>query len=545
MSSSARAQSLPPLPAPAAGARPGGGAAEAAKPGAGTVEERLRRLEEQNRLLAEQNRKLLERLEALSGQYQNLNERVGDGSGESGEDTSDEGGAGARDNPAGDDAPGSGGLPPALPDADEDTSDEGGAGARDNPPERTGARLPIKGYFGPGFEWETDGGEFQLQFHNETQVEYRQFDHTGQGTVHDGFFLPRQIWAFAGRITKPIEYFTSLQKGFGDVNVRDAFLNFRYDERFMVKAGRYKVPFTYEYYAISNQDLMAPERSLFSINFGDNRELGVMAWGEVLDGRLDYAAGVFNGPRSSFEDVNDAKDVIAYVNARPFGKSERFAFLKHLNVGGSVDAGRQENPILPQALRTAVNAGQSSGTSTAAPAFLIFNDNIMESGLRAMWNLHLAYFYNGLSLQAEWNSGFASYAPESDLSQRTRVPVQGYYVQAGYFLTGESVSRRTQVDILRPFSLKPGEFGLGAFEVQARFAGLNLGRQVFDGGLADPNLWSNDAYAVDAGLNWYLNRYVKVYLDWQHSEFGEPVIFGPDQFRRSSNLYWIRLQIYF
>jgi phosphate-selective porin OprO/OprP len=536
-----RGQGVPPLPAASTGPRPRGGAEPGAKPAASTVEERLQRLEEQNRLLAEQNRRLMEQLEALTGQYRTLNERVGDGR----DDTSDEGGAGARDNPAGDDAPGPDDLPSALPDVDEDTSDEGGAGARDNPPERTGARIPIKGYFGPGFEWETEDGEFQIQFHNETQVEYREFDHTGQGTVHDGFFLPRQIWYFTGRITKPIEYYTAFQKGFGNVNVRDAFLNFRYDERFMVKAGRYKPPFTYEFYAISNQDLMSPERSLFSINFGDNRELGLMAWGQLFDKRLDYAAGVFNGPRNSFEDTNDAKNVVAYLNARPFGNSERFAFLNHLNLGGSVDAGRQQDPEPPLALRTAVNASDSSGSSTAAPAFLVFNRNVVENGPRALWNLHLAYFFNGLSLQAEWNSGYASYAPTSDLGQRTRVPIQGYYLQAGYFLTGETLSRRTQVDILRPFSLKPGEFGLGAFEVQSRFSALGLGREVFDGGLADPNLWSNRVYAIDAGLNWYLNRYVKVYFDWQHSEFGDPVIFERGQFRRTSNLYWIRLQIYF
>ena len=33
-----------------------------------------------------------------------------------------------------------------------------------------------------------------------------------------------------------------------------------------------------------------------------------------------------------------------------------------------------------------------------------------ESGLRAFWSLHMAYYYHHLSLIGEWQSGFDSYA---------------------------------------------------------------------------------------------------------------------------------------
>ena len=52
---------------------------------------------------------------------------------------------------------------------------------------------------------------------------------------------------------------------------------------------------------------------------------------------------------------------------------------------------------------------------------------------------------------------------------------------------------------------------------------MDIGREVFTNGLADPNLWSNRDWSTNLGLNWYLNRYVKFYLDWQHTEFGDPV----------------------
>jgi phosphate-selective porin OprO/OprP len=50
---------------------------------------------------------------------------------------------------------------------------------------------------------------------------------------------------------------------------------------------------------------------------------------------------------------------------------------------------------------------------------------------------------------------------------------------------------------------------------------------------------------TDIGFNWYLNQYLKVYLDWQHTEFGSPVTFGPGRFYVNSDLYWARLQLLF
>ena len=51
----------------------------------------------------------------------------------------------------------------------------------------------------------------------------------------------------------------------------------------------------------------------------------------------------------------------------------------------------------------------------------------------------------------------------------------------------------------------------------------------------------------DLGLNWYMNEYVKIYLDWQHATFGKPVLLNPDSglFGKANDLFWIRCQVYF
>ena len=50
---------------------------------------------------------------------------------------------------------------------------------------------------------------------------------------------------------------------------------------------------------------------------------------------------------------------------------------------------------------------------------------------------------------------------------------------------------------------------------------------------------------VDLGLNWYLNKFVKVYFDWEHAMFAQPVYYrpGPGSRRRATSSGSV-LQIY-
>jgi len=124
--------------------------------------------------------------------------------------------------------------------------------------------------------------------------------------------------------------------------------------------------------------------------------------------------------------------------------------------------------------------------------------------------------------------------------------VGGYFVQAGYLLTGETITDRVVIDPIRRFDLRRGRFGLGAWEVTARYSAITLGNQVFTQGLADPNLWTNRADMVDVGLNWYLSKWVKIYFDWEHAAFAQPVYYRPGPFlQKTSDLFWLRLQLYF
>src|SRR5262249_27976265 len=149
----------------------------------------------------------------------------------------------------------------------------------------------------------------------------------------------------------PVEYVFSINRRLNSLDLLDAFISYHPDSRFQVRIGCYMTPLTYDQFAIRPMWLPTPERSLFTTDLGLNRQIGAIARGSLLDDRLDYAAGVFNGSRNSFQSLNNAADFIGFLNARPFQDSKTFWFASFLNVGTSVAIGYQDQAPVPASLR--------------------------------------------------------------------------------------------------------------------------------------------------------------------------------------------------
>jgi phosphate-selective porin OprO/OprP len=143
-----------------------------------------------------------------------------------------------------------------------------------------------------------------------TQLDARIYDPANQSPVSSGFTNPRSRIYFEGHFTKPIQYEFSFQNFYDTVQLLDAYLNFNYDPRFQFRIGRYKTPFTYEFYRIHIRHLLSPERSLFASNFEGKRRFGLMGWGSVFEQRMEYAVGTFDSQRNSFLPFNNRQDVM-------------------------------------------------------------------------------------------------------------------------------------------------------------------------------------------------------------------------------------------
>jgi phosphate-selective porin OprO/OprP len=413
--------------------------------------------------------------------------------------------------------------------------------------------VPLNAYYdfdNAGFHLATLDKEFTFGITGMTQLDGMLYARPTPGiNTSSGFYNPRSRIYFEGNATKPISWEFSFQNFYDTVTLLDAYVNFNYDPRFQVQIGRYKNPFSYEFYRMHIWDLMAPERSLFATNYEANRRFGLMAHGLLFDDRLEYALGTFNTQRNSLRPFNSRQDFEASLNVKPFYDREEGMLLRNLQVGGSVDAGNENQSPVPAVLRTNQSPGGAAVDSTAASnaaslAFLAFRPGVLERGTRILWEADLAYYYRGLSLVTALEGGHESYANGSRASP-VHIPINGWFVQAGYLLTGETIRDRTNLHPLRPFDLREGRFGLGAWEPTVRYSQLDLDSRVFTAGLADGILWTNHARLVDVGVNWYLNQFIKVDFDWEHAIFSKPVLSTNGRFREQNDLFWVRTQLFF
>jgi len=415
--------------------------------------------------------------------------------------------------------------------------------------EEESEEIPLVGVFGEeGFELRTCDREFSLRFRLLDQTDYKVFAPGDQNpSAITGLYIPRVRLYFEGNLTEPIEYEVSLQRSLeGQFDLLDANFNVKVlDEKLQFRFGRTLAPYSYTWYDHLEQYFIAPERPLYPLNFGLSRSAGIVAHGFLRDEQLQYAVGGFDGRLSGIADNNTTQEAVGYLNLRPFLHSPGMPALKFLNIGGSITGGKTTLPQEPLPLRTSVQSSENDEAASSASAVLLeWNEGVTGFGGRIQGAIHLAWYYQQWSFEAEVQSGRSHLLnPESGAS----VPntATGFHTSLAYMLTGETVEGRTTVVPLRPFDPRCG--GLGAVEVYGRVSHLNIDKSVFEADLANPEHWSNDASLIDVGFNWYWNQYVKFYFVWQHAQFGSPVLVNEheDRFSKSVDLFWMRAQVYF
>ncbi len=74
---------------------------------------------------------------------------------------------------------------------------------------------------------------------------------------------------------------------------------------------------------------------------------------------------------------------------------------------------------------------------------------------------------------------------------------------------------------------------------------MDIGSSVYDFGLASTTGNANRLWMTDIGINWHMTQYLKMYFDWNHAEFNNPVTYATHKYQPTSNTLWWRLRIYF
>jgi phosphate-selective porin OprO/OprP len=317
--------------------------------------------------------------------------------------------------------------------------------------------------------------------------------------------------------------------------VQDAYVNARLWPEFQIQAGKFKEPVGLERLQ-SGANLLFVERG-YPTQLLPNRDVGIQLHGELLNGSLNYAAGIFNGVADGgsgdFETADDEKDFAGRLLAHPFKNTEIEA-LQGLGIGVAGTTGNQEG-----ALRTYVTPGQQrffgyrASTGAGTP-------NVVADGDHWRLTPQAYYYWGPLGLFGEYaistqkvrqNGGGAGAGSFADLEHKA------WQVSASYILTGEDNSFKALVP-RKPFTL--GGDGWGAWEVTARVGQLSLDRDTFPI-YANATTSAREATSWGAGLNWHLNKNIKVNLNYEQTDFqggdanlltakGEKAVLGRVQF---------------
>ncbi|HVT43770.1 MAG TPA: porin [Thermoanaerobaculia bacterium] len=165
--------------------------------------------------------------------------------------------------------------------------------------------------------FETDNA--QLNISNRIQIRFTQED-PEVGDSRGSFRIRRGKTKFDGWFySRNLTY--ELQLNWPDTAnpLEDANLNYAHTKAFQIKVGQFKVPYGRQELTSSGSQQFV-DRSIVSNEFAKGRDAGVQLWGLLMNDRLDWRAGIFNGNgRTRSANDNDEFQYNARVTFQPFG----------------------------------------------------------------------------------------------------------------------------------------------------------------------------------------------------------------------------------
>ena len=374
-----------------------------------------------------------------------------------------------------------------------------------------------------------------LRIRSLVQLDSRLFFNDGGGVVNNGFVLRRARLIAEGTFAKNYSFQLVPEFGGSSVSILDANFSVAVDPSLSFKFGKFKSPVGLELLQ-SDSWTFFNERSIVT-NLVPNRDLGVQASGDVLNGTLNYAVSVFggvgDGGSSTNADFDNEKDVVARLFATPF-RHDTASPLQGLSFGVSASAGREKTA-----------AGRTAGYKTdGQQTFFAFNAATIADGQTWRVSPQLDYRTGPFGAMGEYVISAINVRPGAG-GVKTELRNRAWQVAAGYVLTGEDSSFRGVIPKTN-FDFSAGTWG--AFEVTGRYANLRVDDAAFPL-YASAAINANEASSFGAGLNWYLSKAVAFKFDYYQTNFGfnaaAPAISATQILRQDEQVFISRFQLSF
>jgi len=359
--------------------------------------------------------------------------------------------------------------------------------------------MDLRLYWKDGIRMDSRDGSIKLKFGGRLHYDFAWMGggdaEARVGEIGDGFQTRRAYLSISGDLGKNVGFMWEYDWSTGAAVAQDVYLELKQLPVVgTLRLGHFKEPFSLEY-VLSDNYLTFLERGLPNV-LVPARNGGAMIYNNALDQRLTWAAGIFRDTNQADGAQGQADGQYAFttrITGLPWYEDDGKR-LFHLGTSFSV---RHTDGNVRYRARPEANL---------APFFLdtgnYFTRDIClygTEGALVLGPFHAETEYIAANMAADNNVARAGNQPDPDY--------HGYYIQAGYFLTGE----------VRPYKMSTGTFdrvkplkpytqgGPGAWEVAGRFSYLTLD----DDRIAGGKLWD-----YTFGINWYLHSNVR--LMWNY-----------------------------
>jgi phosphate-selective porin OprO and OprP len=376
-------------------------------------------------------------------------------------------------------------------------------------------------------------GANQLKLRALVNVDGRFWDGQETRPATDTFELRRARPILEGTVSKLFDFRLAADFGEGKTTLFDAYIDWRFASWIKLRAGKFKAPVGLERLQAAS-DTAFVERAL-PTNLVPNRDVGLQLGGDILEGVVSWAAGVFNGVPDGANvdlDTNDNKETEARVFLQPF-KRTSVPSLQNLGFGVAATNGNNIGTLSATGLPSYKTPGQQTFFSyrTNTPATLA--GTTVAGGRRHRLSPQ-AYWY-------VWRFGalaerVESYQEAEIGTSREEIKNTAWQATVSFALTDD---RPTYRGIAPKRSFDPKGHGWGALELVVRAAGLKIDDKAFPT-FADPTKSASEARERGVGLNWYLSRNVKWMLDYIRTRFRDGDVAGD---REDEKVVLNRLQI--
>jgi len=406
-----------------------------------------------------------------------------------------------------------------------------------------------------GFSIKSPDNNYSFKLGGYTQVVAREFADNKKGELgYSSSIIPRRVrLIIQGTVARDFDYFVQPEFGYANtysetagavgnaptiatspsgyaVALQDAWLSWKYFPQATIKVGKFKTPFDLENLQDTRYTSFT-ELGLTS-NLSPQRDVGAQLSGSLFDDIVNYAGGIFDnaadkennyGGWASAPGNTNEKGGTGRIFIKPF-KDTNIEQLKGLGIGYAASYGKGKGSDLP----IYISPGQ-------APVFA-YNTGVTAAGPQIRTSPQAYYYYKSLGILAEKVNSQTELEKTTGTNYfRIKPTNRAWEVTSSYVLTGEDASYNG-VTPRHDFDLKSGHWG--AFELVGRVGELKLDSSIFSENFSNLNTSISKENTWGTGINWYLNKNVKLAADFEQTKYrrGAPNGVSTDD-RKTENLF--------